>query len=60
MVDRTVKVLVEGKTDKDGILTGRTSGNIIVDFPGDESIIGQFVNVRITKARNWILNGELA
>ena len=60
MLDRTVRVLVEGKTDKDGILTARTSGNIIVDFPGDESLIGRFVNVRITKARNWILNGELA
>ncbi len=59
MVGKTVKVLVEGKTDKDGILTGRTSGNIIVDFPGDESLIGTFSNIRITKARNWILNGEV-
>lgn len=59
MVGRTVRVLVEGKTDKDGILTGRTSGNIIVDFPGDESLVGDFANVKITKARNWILNGEL-
>ena len=59
MVGRTVRVLVEGKTDKDGILTGRTSGNIIVDFMGDESLIGDFTNVKITKARNWILNGEV-
>ena len=59
MVGRTVKVLVEGKTDKEGILTGRTSGNIIVDFEGDESLIGTFSNIRITKARNWILNGEV-
>jgi len=54
-----VKVLIEGKTDKEGILTGRTSGNIIVDFSGDESLIGTFSNIRITKARNWILNGEV-
>ena len=60
MVGQTVRVLVEGKTDKDGILTSRTSGNIIVDFPGDEALVGSFVNVKITKARNWILNGELA
>ena len=59
MVGKTVKILVEGNTDKDGILTGRTSGNIIVDFPGEENIIGEFAYVRITKARNWILNGEL-
>ena len=59
MVGKTVKILVEGNTDKDGILTGRTSGNIIVDFPGEENIIGEFAYVKITKARNWILNGEL-
>lgn len=60
MVGKTYKVLVEGKTDKDGILNARTSGNIIVEFSGDESLVGNFANVRITKARNWILNGELA
>lgn len=59
MVGKVYKVLVDGKTDKDGILTARTSGNIIVEFPGDESLIGQFADVKITKARNWILNGEL-
>lgn len=60
MVGKTYKVLVEGTTDKDGILVGRTSGNIIVEFPGNEELVGNFANVRITKARNWILNGELA
>ena len=60
MVGKTVRVLVEGKTDKDGVLTSRTSGNIIVDFSGDESLVGQFANVRITTARNWVLGGELA
>ncbi len=59
MVDKVYKVLVDGKSDKDGILTARTSGNIIVEFPGDESLVGQFANVKITKARHWILNGEL-
>ena len=60
MVGQTVRVLVEGKTDKDGILTSRTSGNIIVDFPGSDTLVGQFANVRITQARNWILKGALA
>lgn len=60
MVGKTYKVLVEGTTDKDGILTARTSGNIIVEFAGNDELVGNFANVRITKARNWILNGELA
>ncbi len=60
MVGTTQKVLVEEKSpNKEGVLCGRTSGNIIVEFTGDESIIGSFVNIKITKARNWILNGEL-
>ena len=60
MVGSTYRVLVENATDKEGILAGRTSGNIIVEFAGDESLVGEFADVKITEARNWILRGELA
>ena len=60
MVGRVEKVLVEEKAKKEGRLCGRTSGNIIVEFDGDDSLIGDFHDVRITQARNWILTGELA
>ena len=60
MVGTVEKVLVEEKAKADGVLCGRTSGNIIVEFPGDDSLIGSFCRVRITEARNWILRGELA
>ena len=60
MVGRIEKVLVEEKAKTDGVLCGRTSGNIIVEFPGDDSLIGTFRNIRITEARNWILRGELS
>ena len=60
MVGMIEKVLVEEKAKQDGRLCGRTSGNIIVEFSGDDSLIGTFRNVKITQARNWILNGELA
>jgi len=59
MVGSIEKVLVEEKSKTDGILCGRTSGNIIVEFKGDDSLIGSFRNVRITEARNWILRGEI-
>lgn len=60
MVSTVQKVLVEEESsNKEGILCGRTSGNIIVEFAGDCSLIGSFINVKITKARNWILNGEI-
>ncbi len=59
MVGKTEKVLIEGKTGKDNELIGRTSGNIIVELNAPEELIGTFQNVKITKARNWILKGEL-
>ena len=54
------KVLVEGvsKTD-DGMLTGRNFANKIVNFKGDESLIGQIIDVKITKAQTWVLFGEI-
>lgn len=53
------RVLIEEQNPKTGFLTGRTDGNIIVDFAGDPALTGRFADVRITGARNWILNGEL-
>ena len=53
------RVLVEEQNEKTGLLTGRTDGNVVVDFPGNASRIGTFADVRVTAARNWILRGEL-
>ena len=53
------RVLIESvsKTD-DGMLTGRNYANKVVNFKGDESLIGKFTDVKITKAQTWILCGE--
>lgn len=58
MVGTVQKVLVEERNEKTGMLTGRTDGNIIVDFTGNENSVGDFAQVKITAARNWILTGE--
>ena len=57
-VGRVYRVLVE-PGDEDGMLAGRTEGNITILFKGDESLIGTFRNVKVTKALTWILKGEL-
>ncbi|MCM1333521.1 MAG: tRNA (N6-isopentenyl adenosine(37)-C2)-methylthiotransferase MiaB [Bacteroides sp.] len=59
-VGRTLRVLCggRGRTD-DALLTGKSRQNIIVDFAGGDELIGRFVDVRITKALNWALVGEL-
>lgn len=58
MVGGTERVLVEERNEKNGLLCGRTESSIIVEFPGDDALIGTFQSVRITEARNWILRGE--
>lgn len=57
MLGKTVRVLTEER-GKSGELVGRTDGNIIVEFTGGDEEIGQFTNVEITQARNWILKGK--
>ncbi|MBM7867248.1 tRNA-2-methylthio-N6-dimethylallyladenosine synthase [Heliobacterium gestii] len=54
------EVLVEGrsKTNKE-LMTGRTRGNKIVVFAGDEHQAGETVCVRIDEARTWTLLGTL-
>ena len=53
-------ILVEGlDKGKPDVVFGRTRGNILVTFPGDESLRGKIVPVRITRAGTWTLEGEL-
>ena len=58
-VGKTYRVLVEEQNEKNGLLTGRTDGNVVVLFPGAKETVGRFANVKITAARNWILSGEM-
>lgn len=59
-VGRTVTVLAEGEgRTGEGYLTGKSDENIIVEFKGSSELIGKFIQVRITKAMNWALEGEL-
>lgn len=59
-VGRVERVLVDGvsKNDKE-ILSGRCDSSKIVNFRGDKSVIGKYVNVKITEAHTWSLNGEI-
>ena len=56
-VGKTVRVLCDGR-DKD-LLTARTEGGRLVRFAGDDSLIGQFMDVKITGCTTWSLIGEI-
>lgn len=59
IVGTVQRVLVEEVSEKRGTLAGKTEGNLNCDFEGPESLIGTFVNVKITESRNWVLKGVL-
>jgi tRNA-2-methylthio-N6-dimethylallyladenosine synthase len=54
------QVLVEGMSKRGDQLAGRSSGNRMVNFAGDPQLIGTVVDVRIVKAYQNSLLGELA
>ncbi len=59
-VGQTLRVLCEGEGRTDSsLLTGKTPQDAIVDFAGERSRIGKFVNVKIEKALGWALIGKI-
>ena len=59
-VGRIERVLVDGPSKNDeNMLSGRTDSSKVVNFKGDKSLSGKYVNVKITQAHTWSLNGEL-
>lgn len=58
-VGKTVEVMVEGrsKTNPD-VLTGRTGTAKIVNFKGEDDLVGRIINIEITGAQTWTLSGN--
>ena len=46
-IGREFKVLCDGYGSLEGFMTGHTSGTASVEFEGDDSLLGEFVNVKI-------------
>ena len=60
LLDKEEVVIVEGQSKKNPKeLFGRTSGNKIINFPGDISQIGQLVNVKINQLKTYTLSGYI-
>ena len=55
---KTVKVLIEGKSDK-GNLMGYTETMKLVNVDGSPDNIGKIVDVEITDIKTWSLDGEM-
>ena len=57
---KVVEVLVEGPSKNDETkLTGRTRNGKLVNFAGDEKLVGELVNLKISRAQPFSLIGEI-
>ncbi len=57
---KTVRVLVDGRSKNNPeMFSGRTEGNKIVLFEGDDAMTGTFVMVHIREAQTFALKGEV-
>ena len=59
-VGKTCTVLVDGVSkNNEKMLSGRTDTGKIVNFAGDKSLAGKYIDVKVTEAHTWSLNGKL-
>jgi len=59
-LNKKVEVLVEGKSKtNEKNYTGRTRGNKVVNFQGDDQLIGKLVTVKINTVKTWSLEGNI-
>jgi len=60
LIGKIVRILVRGTDRKEGFLSGQTEGKLIVRFASDnENLVGKFINVKITLASDFSMEGEL-
>ena len=58
-IGKTVKILVDGYMgNRDSMMTGRTEGNVIVNFPSCNVSPGSFLDVNVERALNWAVFGN--
>lgn len=60
MLGKTYRVLAEGVSKSDGnLLSGRTDGNVVIEFPADTALVGTYQDVTVTDTRSWQVKGEI-
>ena len=59
-IGKKMRVLADDVSKKKkGFISGKSNEFIIVEFEGDASLIGQFVDVEIIDAMNWAVIGKI-
>lgn len=58
-LNKIVPVLIEGKSEKDGMLMGYTDTMKLVNVKCSNDYIGKIVNVYINDVKTWSMDGEI-
>ena len=60
MIGKIVPVLVEGHNENGKTqLYGYTDNNKLINFDGDDSLIGTIISVEVVAAKTWSLDGKI-
>ena len=59
MLDRKVSVLILGESDKKDKYMGYTDNMKLVNVLCDKELVGKIIDVKITDAKTWSLEGEV-
>ena len=59
MLDKVVPVLILGESDKCGKYMGYTDNMKLVNVLCDKELVGKIIDVKITNAKTWSLEGEV-
>lgn len=59
LLGQKVKVLVEGTSEKEGMLCGYTETNKLINFVGEDTLIGKIIELEVTDAKTWSLDGKV-
>lgn len=60
LTGETVTVLCEEYKQETGTVTGRLDNNLLVHFPGDESMLGTLINVHLAECKGFYFFGDIA
>ena len=58
-LNKIVPVLIEGESEKEGMVFGYTDTMKLVNVNGSKNSIGKIVDVKITDAKTWSLDGQI-
>ncbi len=53
-IGKTYRVLCDEVSEKEGYMLGHTNGTAVIEFEGDKSLLGQFVNIKVESYNNGL------